>query len=294
MNHENSQQIKYMPINIGPMFYRIMHENKDICIKTLEIILGFEIERLEYQSEEQTIETGLHSKGIRMDVYAKGENKVYDIEMQNYATRSLPKRARYYQSAIDTNNLLKSRDYDSLPESFIIFICPFDFYNKDWAIYRFEVLCKDDISINSEFGEHFIFLNTQAYMNAQSPALKALLNYINDGTVCDEDEFVKQLDNLVEQANKDKAWVSDMWEGVTFEETIENEIRALKREVETMEQKYEKRLEEAEAKIVTAEAERNNEFTSYLLDNNRIEDLRRCTKDPDFKKQVMEELKLNS
>ena len=156
------------------------------------------------------------------------------------------------------------------------------------------MLCKDDISINSEFGEHFIFLNTQAYMNAQSPALKALLNYINDGTVCDEDEFVKQLDNLVEQANKDKAWVSDMWEGVTFEETIENEIRALKREVETMEQKYEKRLEEAEAKIVTAEAERNNEFTSYLLDNNRIEDLRRCTKDPDFKKQVMEELKLNS
>ena len=120
------------------------------------------------------------------------------------AKDSLPKRARYYQGAIDTNNLLKSRDYDSLPESFIIFISSFDLYGKGWAVYSVDMLCKDDISIDTGIGEHFIFLNTQAYNNAQTPALKSLLEYIENGIVND-DEFVKQLDSLISQANEDKA-----------------------------------------------------------------------------------------
>ena len=280
MNYENSQP-DYMPIKVGPMFYKIMHENKNVCIKTLEIILGFEIEDLEYQNEEQVIETGLHSKGIRMDVYAKGSNKVYDIEMQNYAKDSLPKRARYYQGAIDTNSLLKSRDYDRLPESFIIFISSSDLYGKGWAMYKIEALCKDDISIDTGFGEHFIFLNTQAYDNAQTPALKSLLEYIENGIVSDDD-FVKQLDNLVSQANKDKAWVSNMWEGVTFEETIQNEIHALKRVAAEADTR-------AAAKIAESEEE-TKMLTNYLLDNNRIEDLRHCANDPDYKQQLMKEL----
>ena len=83
------------------MFYKIMHENKDVCIQLLQIILGFEIDRLEYQNEEQVIKTGLLSKGIRMDVYAKSSDKVYDIEMQSYPMDFLPLRLRYYQGAIE-------------------------------------------------------------------------------------------------------------------------------------------------------------------------------------------------
>ena len=41
------------------------------------------------------------------------------------------------------------------------------------------------------------------------------------------------------QANEDKAWVSNMWEGVTFEETIQNEIHALKRVAKAAEQEVE-------------------------------------------------------
>ncbi len=90
-----------------------------------------------------------------------------------------------------------------------------------------------------------------------------------------------------------------MWEGVAFEETIQNEIHALKSVAKVAEQEA-----EVAAKIVEAEksariaaelkaqdeAERNNKLTDYLLDNNRIEDLKRCTKDSKFKQQLMKEL----
>jgi predicted transposase/invertase (TIGR01784 family) len=287
MTRHSSKEIKYMPISKGPMFYKIMHENKAICIKMLEIILGFEIEDLEYQNEEQVIETGLQSKGIRMDVYAKGSGKVYDIEMQNYASDSLPRRARYYQGAIDTNTLLKSRDYDSLPESFIIFICSLDLYEKGLAMYKINMICEEDNSIDTGFGEHFIFLNTKAYDNAKTLALKSLLEYIENGIVNDDD-FVKQLDTLVKKANKDKAWVSNMWEGVTFEDTIRNEIHALKRVAKAAEQKAE--AEKSAREAAESKAEQNNKLTDYLLDNDRIEDLKRCTKDPEFKRKLIEEL----
>ena len=84
------------------------------------------------------------------------------------------------------------------------------------------------------------------------------------------------------QANEDKARVSNMWEGVTFEETIQNEIHALKRVAA-----------EADAKAAAEIAESEEEtkmLTNYLLDNNRIEDLRHCANDPGYKQQLMEEL----
>ena len=51
---------------------------------------------------------------------------------------------------------------------------------------------------------------------------------------------------------------------------------------------------EAEAKARQAEATRkaDNEFTDILLDQNRIDDLKRAAKDPEFKQQLMKELGL--
>ena len=239
-----------------------------------------------------------------MDVYAKSSDKVYDIEMQSYPMDFLPLRLRYYQGAIDTNTVKRGTSYSSLNESFIIFICTFDLYKLGLPRYDLEVKCLQDFSLETELKQHFIILNTSAYMKAENDNMQALLEYINDGIVNDN-KFVKELDNLVGQANEDKAWVSNMWEGISLLEDVEirtKDVEARERNAEAREKKAKAREKEAkarekeakarekEAEARTAIAERNNKLTDYLLDQNRIDDLKRCTKDAEFKQQIMKEL----
>ena len=111
-------------------------------------------------------------------------------------------------------------------------------------------------------------------MKAENDNMQALLEYINNGIV-NNDKFVKKLDNLVGQANEDKAWVSNMWEGISLLEDAE--IRA--RDAEAREKEAEARTKEAEIEIrkiketQIKDTERNNKLTDYLLDQNRIVDL---------------------
>ena len=259
-------------------------KNKKACIQTLEAILGFEIEKIEYINQEQEIDAGVESKSIRADVYAKEDGKVYDIEMQNYTKPDLVKRMRYYQSAIDTSELEKGVTYDKLPETFIIFICTFDMFDKGHAKYEFEVSCINHKDVEAGFGQHFIALNTTAYKSLENSPLRSLLEYINDGTV-NSDKLSKTLDELVQKANKDKRWVSGVWKGLTREENW-----AIDRQI------YQNKIDDAEARarqaeiMARAKVEAEAKFTDTLLDQNRIDDLKRASKDPEFKQQLMKEL----
>ncbi len=56
----------------------------------------------------------------------KGENTVYNIEIQATKFKYLAKRMRYYQGLIDLNIIDKGEEYSSLKKSFVIFICTYD------------------------------------------------------------------------------------------------------------------------------------------------------------------------
>ncbi|MBR5867668.1 MAG: PD-(D/E)XK nuclease family transposase, partial [Spirochaetaceae bacterium] len=106
------------------MFEKVL-QNKDICKELLERLLKIKIERLEYPEIEKTISPYYDSKGIRLDVYVKDCDKVFDIELQN-SPDLLGLRTRYYQSMLDADNLIKGEHFSELPQSFIIFICTQD------------------------------------------------------------------------------------------------------------------------------------------------------------------------
>ena len=296
-----SENNKYIPISVDAMFSKVM-KNEEACIQTLEAILGFEIEKIEYINQQQEIGTGIKSKGIRADVYAKEGNKVYDIEMQNYSKPDLVKRMRYYQAAIDTCELEKGRSYTDLPETFIIFICTFDMFGKDYAKYEFEVNCINHKNVEIEFDQHFIVLNTRAYKNLEYSPLRSLLEYINNGTV-NSDKLSKILDGLVKGINEDKRWVSSVWEGLTKEEIWAIDLKACRQraeEAETALRAAEAKAKQAEASAKQAETkakqvevkakEARSKFIDMLLDQNRIDDLKRASKDPDFRQKLMNEL----
>ena len=277
---------KFIPIYIDAMFSKVM-KNEEACKQTLEAILGFKIEKIEYINQEQEIDAGVESKSIRADVYAKEDGKVYDIEMQNYTKPDLVKRMRYYQSTIDTSELEKGVTYDKLPETFIIFICTFDMFGKGHAKYEFGVNCTNHKDVEADFGQHFIALNTTAYKNLENTPLRSLLEYINDGTV-NSDKLSKTLNELVKDANNDKEWVSGVWEGLSKEETLAIELESWKQEAEEIEAA---RAAEAKARAAEAKArEAEIKFTDTLLDQNRIDDLKRASKNSEFKQKLMEEL----
>ena len=81
------------------------------------------------------------SKGVRFDVYTKDENRIFDIEIQTTNQKNLPKRARYYQSVIDMDNLSHGEKYSQLKESYVIFLCLFDPFGEKLPMYFFENTC---------------------------------------------------------------------------------------------------------------------------------------------------------
>lgn len=90
------------------MFAAVMMDAEN-CRCFLERVLEIRIERVEISAEHGFF-FNPECKSIRMDVFAKDENRThYDIEMQLVKKDSLEKRSRYYHSQMDVEMLEKGR-----------------------------------------------------------------------------------------------------------------------------------------------------------------------------------------
>ncbi len=105
-------------------------------------------------------------KPIRLDIFTRDDDRVYDAEMQKKNHGSLedlelPRRSRFYQSSIDTDCLNMGYSYRNLPESAILFICTFDPFEKGMSKYTFEEKCEEDGKLSLNDGTKKIFYNTK-------------------------------------------------------------------------------------------------------------------------------------
>ncbi len=97
------------------IFSKVMRD-KEICRKTLEILLDKKIGEITYIDNQKTIDINYDSKSVRLDVYVEDEKRIYNIEMQVVNKKDLSKRSRYYQSMIDLNAIEKGEIYRDLKE----------------------------------------------------------------------------------------------------------------------------------------------------------------------------------
>lgn len=139
-------------------------QNEKICKELLERLLKIKIEKVVYPELQKSISPYYETKGVRLDVYVKDSDRVFDIEIQNSKNIDLPKRTRYYQSMIDIDSLLKGESYSELKESIIIFICTFDPFGENLPCYTFKNLCIENIQL--ELNDQAIkkIYNSTAYM----------------------------------------------------------------------------------------------------------------------------------
>lgn len=176
--------LRELPLSDNFMFGEVMRDER-VCTLFLEALLGKKISRIEFIDKEQDLSDAYAVHGIRLDVYlADDKGTKYDIEMQNVSHPGLERRCRYYQSAIDRRVLEKGQFYQELSESYVIFVCNFDYYKKGLALYRRKSVV-EGTDIPYEDGSHVFILNAK-YATRNTPrAVADFLDYIrtNDDTL---------------------------------------------------------------------------------------------------------------
>ena len=196
-----------LPLSDRFMFGEVMR-HVEVCQLFLEALLQKKIARIEYISKEKDLSDDPYGHGIRLDVYLQdAENTRYDVEMQNISRRALERRARYYQSGIDRRFLERGADYDELPESYVIFLCNFDYFRQGLASYERIAALKDCACVPYEDGSHVIFLNS-CYTNPNTvPEILEFLDYIrtNDDSAVPEGDLTRKAREYVEHIRSDKS-----------------------------------------------------------------------------------------
>lgn len=108
---------------------------------------------------------------------------MYNIEMQAVNRDDLPRRIRYYQGTMDRRALESGKDYRELPDSFIIFVCSFDYFGGGLAMYRRKTVLEGREDIPYEDGSHVYVLNSEYREGNAAPAILEYLRCIRDNDV---------------------------------------------------------------------------------------------------------------
>ena len=179
------------------IFYKVLHDNPKVCKELLEILLKIKIEKIVmYNEEEIFVDYG--SKGIRLDVYAKNETQAFNIEMQSYDSKDLSERSRYYQGVIDVDSLKSGEKYNALKDSYVIFICMKDIFEKGLPLYSFENLCSEDNKIKLNDRTYKLFFIAENCDKILDEKQKSFLNFVTKNK--SSDRFTEKLDLLTKEA----------------------------------------------------------------------------------------------
>ena len=197
------------------MFQAVLH-NPEICAELVERLLHIRVGHIEYPELEKTIKPFYSTKGVRLDVYLKDEDKIIDVELQSYPQEALGKRTRYYQSMIDMDSLMKGQDYTELKESYVLFICKKDPFFKDeenknsygLPCYTFQNICKENNEVKLNDKSLKVIYNASAYEQEKDEKIKAFLKFISTNEP-GKDDFSNRLSELVEIIKDNEIFRSD-------------------------------------------------------------------------------------
>ena len=187
------------------MFFRVM-QNESICRQVLERLLGIKIQRVKKKELQKTLKPYYEAKGIRLDVYAADESRVFDVEMQKFPKADLPRRVRYYQSMLDADSLVAGENYSALKESYVLFICLNDPFGKNLPVYTFRKCCLEDKGLVLPDGAVAIFFNAAAFSKTENLALGAFLRYTKTQEA--QDELTERIATLVQEFKRNELFRS--------------------------------------------------------------------------------------
>ena len=171
--------------------------------------------------------------------------------MQARSRSALGIRTRYYQSMIDIDSLLKGQDYSELKESYILFICKEDPFDKNenekfgLPCYTFKSICEENPDVNLNDKTTKVVYNSSAWEKEKDEWLRNYLHYVFTNET-GEDDFSRELSTAVEKKKQDEKFRSlylsmnlhdrDIKEEAKEQKALEATINLLKMGVGTPEQ----------------------------------------------------------
>lgn len=194
-----------LPLHSDFMFGQVMR-SEEICKLFLEALLDVSIQRIEFLDQQKDLTDSYEYHGIRLDVYLKDEaGTVFNVELQAERRNDLQKRVRFYQSGIDRSELPKGADYADLSESYIIFVCNFDYFHIGKAVGE-RVSFLKDTDVVYEDGSHVFFLSSRyTEPNASKPILEFLdLIRTNDLEKTYETDLAMKTRKRIREVRSDK------------------------------------------------------------------------------------------
>lgn len=144
---------------MSDIFARNVFKDKNACEYVLRIILE-DKELTVIDNETQMDFRNMHGRGVVLDCVAKdGSGRVFNVEIQQDDEGAHPKRARYNLGMMDSNVLDTGKNFDKLPETYVIFVTLKDALGHGLPIAHIDRIIREN---GKEFGdeEHFIYVDS--------------------------------------------------------------------------------------------------------------------------------------
>ena len=204
---EKIKRIEDLTLGDEYLFETVM-QNKELCKSFIETFLEIpDIVDIEYVNAEEAYKDSFDGKGVRFDIYVKGQDGVaYVVELQQSDTNEIDRRLRYYESMSDSKQLPKGirHTYKDLKDSYIIFICRKDLYEKGRYRYTFRTTCVEEPGLKLDDGSYKIVFNTQGTHGDVSEDVKAFLKAVEGMKT--ENTFVQKFEAFAKEVKANEKW----------------------------------------------------------------------------------------
>ena len=185
------------------MFGKVMGD-KELCREVLECLLDHPVGELEDVQTERQFRYTTDGKPIRLDVYTRDQNHVYDAEMQNLNHQAVEKL--------------------ELPEGKVLFLCTFDPFGLGYVKYCFQNRCEENKALCLRDGTEKIFYNCVSSAAEVPEHLKELYDYIRTGRA--EGTLTRKIEEAVGRARKNEEWRSEYMKELLHDDDVREEGRA--------------------------------------------------------------------
>ncbi|MBR5690952.1 MAG: Rpn family recombination-promoting nuclease/putative transposase, partial [Verrucomicrobia bacterium] len=132
------------------------------CKPAVELVLRIILQRNDLEVKRFSISKeykNLKGHSICLDVFAVDKDgKQYNVEVQRDNRGANPKRLRFYNAMMDTEILVKGKDYSELRDNYTIFITEEDIFKKGKPFYLFERVDRESGEPVGD-GSHIIYVN---------------------------------------------------------------------------------------------------------------------------------------
>ena len=241
-------------------FMKIALNDIEACQHVIRILMDDpSIEIVEVRSQYRI--SKLVSKDAVLDILAEDtQGRVYNLEIQRKTTLDHARRTRRYNAMVDAEYLEKGKEYNEMPEVYVIYISETDIWKTRRTESTVEKHFKGQMTEYDD-GQHTIYIN--AAINDGSPKA-ALMQYFK---TCDPDDMSQgALSRRVRYLKREKGGIEEMGE---YSERIFNGGR----EEGLREGRREGRWEERQAMIHLMRAQGIDEETiEKILENLKEEE----------------------